>query len=152
MSRETSKSAPEESGVDVLLVDDDEACLRVISRCLYRGGFTVVVAANGTEALKLLESKKPELIISDVMMPGMNGYEFCRNVRQLGFEDIPFLFLSGLGSPPDRVVGLRMGADDYIVKPVDEDELLLKVKKQLKKTGKMRALKKMAEQKEASPE
>lgn len=152
MSEETSALTFEESQVDeidVLLVDDDDACLKVISRCLRRGGFQVAVATNGKEALKLLETHKPKLIISDVMMPDMNGYELCLNVRQRGLEDIPFLFLSALGSPPERVVGLRMGADDYIVKPVDEEELLLKVRRQLKQTGKMRALRKLAGEKSA---
>lgn len=155
MSRRTAPIPESERQTEplkhVLLVDDDAACLNGISRCLRLGGLQVVIASSGEEALAQLAARKPDLIISDVMMPGMSGYELCRRVRQhKGFDDIPFLFLSALGSPPERVVGLRMGADDYIVKPVDEQELILKVRKQLKKTDELRDLKRRVEEGDVS--
>jgi len=136
----------EEFGV-VLLVDDDENSLEMLSSCLTNGGFRVVTAKNGEEALRHLDKFEPQLIISDVMMPEMSGYELCRKVRALGLDEIPFLFVSALASLPERIIGLRMGADDYIVKPINPEELLLKVSIQVGRTQKLQALKKAAESK-----
>ena len=113
----------------VMIVDDNAEVLHIISKSLVRAGFQVVGARNGLEALNSLENNPPAVIVSDVMMPKMTGYELCRAVRSRGLADVPFLLMSSLSSPADRVLGLRLGADDYLVKPVDPEELLLKVRK-----------------------
>lgn len=127
--------------VDVLIVDDDDDILNYLSTYLKSAGLKVDTATNGAEALNKLKQYLPELIISDVQMPEMNGYELCRQVRASGLTDVPFFFYSALGTLPERIKGLRMGADDYIVKPVDPEELLLKIKIQLEKRATLRALK-----------
>lgn len=126
--------------INILAVDDDPNMLKIHSKSLEAGGYTVTVAERGEEALKLLKSFTPELIIADVMMPEMNGYELCREVRSMGNEDIPFIFCSALGKLPERIKGLWIGADDYIVKPVNATELLLKVDKLIKKSRKLREM------------
>ncbi len=118
--------AAEERTRPVLIVDDDEAAVLAYAESLKAGGLSVLAARSGPAALKLLETHRPELIIADVLMPGMDGFEFCRRVRQSGLESIPFLFCSQVGSLSERIAGLRMGADDYMVKPIVPEELLLK--------------------------
>ena len=113
--------------VDVLLVEDSSELLALTSELVTGAGLTVATARDGYEALERLRSLEPHLILADVEMPRMDGYELCRSVRASGRADLPFLFLSGRGSPSERVEGLRVGADDYIVKPVDPQELVLKV-------------------------
>ena len=117
--------------VDVLLVEDDRE-LREITRELLSGaGLSVATAADGREALERLETLEPCAIVADVEMPGMDGLELCAAVRASGRDDLPFLFVSGRAEPSDRVDGLRLGADDYIGKPVQPQELLLKVTRQV---------------------
>src|SRR3990172_12587455 len=113
----------------ILAVDDDMGMLKILSKCLNSGGYKVLTAQNGEEAIGILNSANPELIIADVMMPGMNGYELCRHIRSAGNNDIPFIFCSSLSKIPERIKGLWIGADDYIVKPFNPTELLLKVEK-----------------------
>jgi DNA-binding response OmpR family regulator len=131
--------------IHVLLVDDDPDILALLSGHLTAAGIGVEAVDSGQRALERLEEFKPELIISDVQMPGMSGYELCRKVRASGHDDIPFFFCSALSSVPERIVGLRMGADDYLVKPVNPEELLLKVTMQLEKNRRMRKLRELAE-------
>lgn len=124
----------------VLVVDDERASREAIAAILRSGGIEVTVASGGEEALRLLESRKPELIVADVRMPGMSGYELCRRVRSLGHDDIPFFFCSTLGGLPERVAGLKVGADEYLVKPVDGEELLLKARGHLRRSRTLNAL------------
>lgn len=111
----------------VLVVDDDPSTRELLSTYLDVGGVDAIMASSGEEALRILEGYRPELIISDVNMGEMDGFELCRRVRAGGLDDVPFIFVSGLGSLPDRIKGLKVGADDYLPKPVDPEELILKV-------------------------
>lgn len=111
----------------VLVVEDDELTLELTVAYLAAMEIEATTARSGEEGIRILESYSPDLIISDVKMDGMDGYEFCRRVREGGLDDIPFIFVSGLGSLPQRIKGLKLGADDYLTKPVDPEELILKV-------------------------
>jgi DNA-binding response OmpR family regulator len=136
--------------IHVLLVDDDPDILALLSGHLTAAGIGVEAVDSGQKALARLQEFQPELIISDVQMPGMSGYELCRKVRASGHDDIPFFFCSALSSVPERITGLRMGADDYLVKPVNPEELLLKVTMQLEKNRRMRKLRELAEARQNS--
>lgn len=135
--------------VDILLVDDDRTGLMILSRSLERANFSVVTAASATEALTMLETVRPEVILADVSMPGMDGFEFFRSVRANGLVDVPFIFCSGRDGALDRILGLRMGADDYIVKPIVPEEVVLKVRLQITKVQYLRALKAALESKDS---
>jgi diguanylate cyclase (GGDEF)-like protein len=128
------------AGARVLLLDDEESIRNALAALLTAGGMRVVAAESGPEALEKLTSFVPEIIIADVRMPGMDGYEFCRQVRAAGHDDIPFLFCSRFGALPERITGLRLGADDYLVKPIDPEELILKTRRLIEKGRQLRAL------------
>jgi DNA-binding NarL/FixJ family response regulator len=114
-----------QSGGTVLVVDDDEKTRALISALLQRIGCTVYEAAGGDEALDLAETVRPSLVILDVNLPRVTGYEVCRELRDEFGQAIAIMFVSGMRSEPlDRVAGLLIGADDYVVKPFDPDELL----------------------------
>ena len=102
--------------VNILVVDDDEDMLRFIAETLRSGGMSVAEARGGEAALKHLEAAPPELIVADIQMPGMNGYQLCRQVRARNYSEIPFIFCSVLGDLPERIQGLKVGADDFVVK------------------------------------
>ncbi len=145
-----AESAQEIKQVDVLLVDDDRTGLMILSRSLARANFTVATANSAAAALELLNNLRPEVILADVSMPGMDGFEFFRKVRAQGLADVPFIFCSGRDGASDRLVGLRMGADDYLVKPVVPEEVILKVRLQVTKMQYLRALKVALENKDSS--
>lgn len=136
--------------VDVLLVDDDRTGLMILSRSLERANFTVATANSATEALDLLRGLRPEVILADVNMPEIDGFEFFRKVRAQGLANVPFIFCSGRDGALDRILGLRMGADDYIVKPVVPEEVILKVRLQVTKMQYLRALKTALESKDST--
>lgn len=131
---------------NVLLVDDDAIIIKLVSTYLRMHGVSVTTAHNGQEALEHLKNYTPELIIADIDMPVMGGYELYRQVKLSGFEDIPFFFCSSAGGLPERIVGLQMGADDYIVKPINPPELLLKIKLHLVKARQFRFMKKLLQE------
>ena len=137
----SAQPAQEVQQVDVLLVDDDRTGLMILSRSLERANFSVKTASSATEALETLNHLRPEVILADVTMPGMDGFEFFRTVRAKGLVDIPFIFCSGRDGALDRILGLRMGADDYLVKPIVPEEVILKVRLQITKVQYLRALK-----------
>jgi len=113
---------------NILVVDDEEDMLETIAYNLERAGHRVTRASSGDAALTHLEDQAPDLIISDVMMPGMDGLAFCAAVRARSASVLtPFLFVTGKGQPDDKVAGLRAGADDYVTKPFDLDDLLARV-------------------------
>ncbi|MFD2417250.1 response regulator transcription factor [Amycolatopsis pigmentata] len=109
----------------MLVVDDDETVRDVVRRYLEAGGFGVEVAGDGTEGLRLFAERKPDLVVLDVMMPGLNGLEVCRRLRQT--SQVPVVLLTALGEEEDRIAGLRLGADDYVTKPFSPRELALRV-------------------------
>ncbi len=111
---------------DILLADDDPANRTLMQFVLEtQGGHTVRAADSAAGVLQLLEAGEPDLVVLDVLMPGMNGIELCRTLRRQG--SVPILMVSGRGEPPHRVEGLRSGADDYLPKPFDPSELLERV-------------------------
>ena len=122
----------------VLLVDDDPVLIEVMAETLQDAGFEVQTARDGHEALARIEEREPDVVVADVEMGGMGGYELCREVRASGRDAIPFLFCSGQGSDDSRVEGLQAGADDYLVKPVTRDELILKLARQVERVRKLR--------------
>ena len=112
----------------ILIVDDDEDLRALIGELLERRGYRIREAARGDEALTAARQEQPSLVLLDVHLPGMSGYDVCRELRAEFGERLPIVFISGERTEPfDRVAGLRLGADDYIVKPFDPDELLARV-------------------------
>ncbi|HEY0500167.1 MAG TPA: response regulator transcription factor [Kutzneria sp.] len=109
----------------VLVVDDDETVRDVVRRYLERDGHEVVVAGDGESALQLVAKQLPDLIVLDLMLPGIDGLEVCRRLRQR--YSVPIVMLTALGEEEDRVVGLQLGADDYVTKPFSPRELALRV-------------------------
>jgi DNA-binding response OmpR family regulator len=120
------------AGECVLVVDDEPTVRDVVRRYLERDGFRVRLAGDGAEALTSFEHDQPDLIVLDIMLPGMNGLEVCRQVRAAG--PTPIILLSARGHETDRVVGLELGADDYVVKPFSARELVARVKSVLRRT------------------
>lgn len=115
----------------VLLADDDEMIVDVLRHQLEREGFRVITTGNGAEALRLARSCRPDIVLLDVMMPGMQGWEVCRELR---YEStVPILMLTARGEEMDRVLGLELGADDYIVKPFSFRELLARIRANLRR-------------------
>ena len=113
----------------ILLVDDSKTELFHLSQILGKRGFAVRTAENGDEALRRLAEDKPDLILMDVVMPGQNGFQLTRAItRDPRWADVPVIMCTGKNQETDKVWGMRQGARDYIVKPVDGDELLAKIK------------------------
>lgn len=116
----------------VLLVDDDEQYLDLISTILDRAGYRTTIASSGEEALALARSERPALVVLDVKLPGMAGYEVCRELKDAYGEGFPVIFVSGVRTEPfDRAAGLLVGADDYLVKPFEVDEFMARIRKHL---------------------
>ncbi len=115
----------------ILVVDDDPPSVKMISFLLQEEGYEVIAASNGVEALRLVEARAPDLIILDIMMPHIDGLEVCRRIRER--SDVPIIFLSAKGETSDRVLGLDMGADDYLAKPFEPAELLARVRAVLRR-------------------
>lgn len=125
----------------LVLCVEDEADLRSdIVEELVSAGYSVVEADNGREALKILEKQRPDLILCDITMPGMGGYEFLQTVRdqRADLSDVPFVFLTALVDRKDVIQGKSAGADDYLVKPIDYDVMLATLKSRLAQVARMR--------------
>ncbi|KPF44212.1 chemotaxis protein CheY [beta proteobacterium AAP121] len=113
----------------ILVVDDSKTELHHLSELLSKRGFAVRTAENGEEALRRLAEDKPDLILMDVVMPGQNGFQLTRAItRDPKFADVPVIMCTSKNQETDRVWGMRQGARDYIVKPVNGDELFAKIK------------------------
>jgi DNA-binding response OmpR family regulator len=110
----------------VLTVDDEPRFVRLIEANLLSAGYHVLTANNGPEALELIVAKKPNLVLLDVMMPEMDGFEVLDRIRE--FSNVPVIMLTAKGEEMDRVEGLNRGADDYVVKPFSANELLARVR------------------------
>ena len=123
----------------LLLIDDDPNLILLVQDYLEFRGYEVITAENGREALEVLEEDSPDLIICDVMMPEMDGYTFVKHVRENPLTNwIPVLFLSAKGQSQDKVKGLNTGADVYMVKPFEPEELVAQVESSLKHTERLR--------------
>ena len=117
----------------VLLVDDDRTLLAVLSRRVARAGYEVRTASSGTAALKQLETSWPALLVVDLMMPGMDGFELCRRVKQLA--DLPIIVLSAVDASEAKVSALELYAEDYVTKPFDPDELVARIQRVLRRAA-----------------
>jgi DNA-binding response OmpR family regulator len=117
----------------ILVVDDERRLVSLVESYLTREGFHVVSAANGLEALDVAQREKPDLIILDIMMPEMDGYEFMRQHRLE--HDTPIILLTAKVDDDERVIGLEVGADDYVTKPFRPRELMARVRAVLRRTG-----------------
>ena len=112
----------------ILIVDDSATERYFLTDILIKNGYSVSTAANGEEALQKIKADKPELILMDVVMPGQNGYQITRSIaRDPLTQDVPIIICTSKGQETDRIWGLRQGARDYIVKPVDPAELIAKI-------------------------
>ncbi|OUS73048.1 DNA-binding response regulator [Paenibacillus sp. MY03] len=115
----------------VLVVDDDAHIRELVRLYLEDEGIEVVEKGNGAEALEYSENHSPDLVVLDIMMPGMDGWDLCAKLRELG--DMPILMITAKGEPADRIKGFKLGTDDYLAKPFDPMELTLRVKALLKR-------------------
>ena len=131
---ETPQTCPAhlDQNMRILVVDDDPEIVSFLKRGLTYEGYTVDTASDGTEALAKARDAEPSLVILDVMMPGMDGMEVSKRLRQA--SSIPILMLTAKGTVADRVKGLNSGADDYLVKPFSFDELLARVRALLRRS------------------
>ena len=113
----------------ILLVDDSKTELHHLTDVLTKRGYAVRTAENGEDAMRRLSEDKPDLILMDVVMPGQNGFQLTRSItRDPRFADVPVIMCTSKGQETDKVWGMRQGARDYVVKPVDATELLAKIK------------------------
>jgi DNA-binding response OmpR family regulator len=119
-------------GQRVLVVDDDRTVSDVVRRYLERAGFEALHAGDGPTALAAVERTKPDLVVLDLMLPGIDGLEVCRRLRERAHQ-VPVIMLTALGEETDRVVGLQHGADDYVTKPFSPRELVLRVQSVLRR-------------------
>ncbi|MES9540746.1 response regulator [Actinomadura sp. NPDC000600] len=115
----------------VLVVDDDPTVAEVVARYLARDGHDVVCVADGRTALRKALDEPPDLVVLDLMLPGMDGLEVCRRLRET--STVPIVMLTALGAETDRLVGLETGADDYVTKPFSPRELALRVRSVLRR-------------------
>lgn len=117
---------------NVLVVEDEENILKLMSIRLKKSGFNVLAAASGKEALDLLKTGEPDVMVADVMMPGMNGFELVEKIRADG-NGIPVILATAKESIDDKREGFNCGADDYMVKPIDHEELVLRINALIKR-------------------
>ncbi|MDH7577184.1 MAG: response regulator transcription factor [Bacillota bacterium] len=118
----------------ILVVDDEESIVKLVSFNLNKEGFHTISAGDGREAWEIIQREKPDLIVLDVMLPEMDGFSLCRLLRQEGFKT-PILMLTAKDEEIDKVLGLEIGADDYLTKPFSPRELVARVKAILRRTG-----------------
>jgi DNA-binding response OmpR family regulator len=121
-------------GQHVLVVDDDPTVSDVVRRYLEHAGFAVTLAADGPAALRAYSAQRPDLVVLDLMLPGLDGLEVCRRLRARP-DEVPIVMLTALGEEADRVLGLQLGADDYVTKPFSPRELVLRVQSVLRRAA-----------------
>ena len=119
-------------GQTVLVVDDEQNIVNIIAFNLKKEGYEVLTAGDGEEAVEIVEKHQPDLILLDIMMPKMDGYEACRKIREK--YNIPIIMLTARAEELDKVLGLEMGADDYVTKPFGTRELIARVKANLRRS------------------
>jgi DNA-binding response OmpR family regulator len=121
-------------GHRVLVVDDDPTVSDVVRRYLEQAGCEVRLAADGADGLAAVAAQRPDLVVLDLMMPGIDGIEVCRRLRRQ-LPDLPVVMLTALGEEADRVLGLEVGADDYVTKPFSPRELVLRIRSVLRRAA-----------------
>ncbi|HYA43348.1 MAG TPA: response regulator [Syntrophobacteraceae bacterium] len=120
----------------ILVVEDDNDIAQLLAITMKKAGFEVAVSEDGNEALTLIRRHPPDLLILDLMLPGIDGFEVCKEMkREARTAAVPILILTARGEEIDRVIGLELGADDYVVKPFSPRELLLRVRAILRRYG-----------------
>ena len=119
------------SGKRVLVVDDDVKTVELVKLYLNRDGYRVLTAYDGNEALRIARESKPDLIVLDLMLPGVNGLDVCRVLRKE--SDVPIIMLTAMTTDDDRLIGLNIGADDYVTKPFSPKELAARVRAVLRR-------------------
>lgn len=118
----------------ILVVEDDAGALRLVSYTLEAEGYEVLTATNGLQGLRKAQNDKPDLVILDVMLPGIDGFEICHRLRaESGTAQLPILMLSAKARDVDKATGLNVGADDYLAKPADPSDIVSHVKALLAK-------------------
>lgn len=117
----------------ILVVDDDVRMLRMMKRMLELEGFETLIANSGEAALKVFDKGTPDLVLLDIMMPDMNGYNVCRHIRE--FSPVPIIMVTAMGDDKEKVEGLDIGADDYVTKPFSASELAARVRAVLRRIG-----------------
>lgn len=115
----------------ILVVDDEPKIIKIVEHSLKREGYQVLSASDGEQAVELMKKVKPSLIILDLMLPKMDGFEVCRKIKSI--HDVPVIILSARGEEVDKVVGFTLGADDYQTKPFSPTELIMRVKAVLRR-------------------
>jgi DNA-binding response OmpR family regulator len=121
---------------NILVIEDDEIVARTVERCLRGNEFSVTVANSGVEGLQVARRHPPDIIILDVIMPGMDGYTVCREMRSDPLlKDVPILFLTAKTKDEDKITGFKAGADDYLSKPFNIDELILRIRAILRRSA-----------------
>jgi two-component system KDP operon response regulator KdpE len=116
----------------ILVIDDEETTVQLIAILMERRGYEVIKAFRADEGLRKAYSSQPDLVLLDIMMPDMDGWDVCRRLREM--SDVPIIFLTARGEVRDVVRGLEMGADDYVIKPYDNDELVARVRAHLRRS------------------
>ena len=119
------------SQAKILLIEDEEDVVVLLRFRFEQEGYEVLSAANGVEGLRIVQQEHPHLVLLDVMMPRMNGWETCKRIRQ--YSDVPIIMLTALGRETDKVRGLEMGADDFVTKPFGMAELIARVRAALRR-------------------
>lgn len=117
----------------ILVVDDDESMRNLLAKLLTENGYSVAVASDHQEMNQKLKDHSVQLVLLDVMLPGMNGFDICRQLRSDRADHLPIIMISARGSEADRVAGLELGADDYISKPFGESEVIARVRALLRR-------------------
>lgn len=130
----------------ILIVDDDENIAELISLYLAKECFDTEIAGDGEEAVRLFKTYQPHMILLDIMLPGMDGYDVCREIRKV--SNVPIIMLSAKGEVFDKVLGLKIGADDYMVKPFDSNELVARVQAILRRMEKFESGQEQAKKEE----
>lgn len=117
----------------ILVVDDDTNICELLRLYLEKEGYEVSIANNGADAVKFFQENEPDLMLLDIMLPVLDGWQVCREVRK--FSDKPIIMLTAKGETFDKVLGFELGADDYVVKPFDAKEVMVRIKAVLRRTG-----------------
>ncbi|MEE1077255.1 MAG: response regulator transcription factor [Acutalibacteraceae bacterium] len=117
----------------VLIVDDDTNICELLRLYIDKDGFDVAIANTGTQALKLFEQEKPDLIMLDIMLPELDGWQVCREIRKT--SQVPIIMLTAKGEVFDKILGLELGADDYVVKPFEAKEIVARIHAVLRRTS-----------------
>ncbi len=121
------------AGIKILVVDDDSNICELLRLYLEKEGFDTVIASDGAKAVAMFDTEKPDLMLLDVMMPHLDGWQVCREIRKK--SSCPIIMITAKGEVFDRVLGLELGADDYVVKPFETKEVIARIKAVLRRSG-----------------